>query len=239
MSEVNESVGALLLAALVLLGGCSKCGSASAVDAGTDAGTIRKLGTPKHSIDLRTAIVWIYPEYRGTAVLETTATLTRTMPKLTDAERDEALNALHWEPAQDGGWWFSTFHLSQPDPHTLSVIVSYTVDQLGHLYINPTGLNSQELALYLPRGAEVSAERFTLDVRYTSSPDRSRELIRQAVTLLLGNGQWKALTALEEWTDAMPPSPSESIRLAGPDGAVITFERTGGKVFTQYALDTR
>lgn len=222
---------------LMTLAACTRCAPKHEADAGQAA--VQKLGSPKHSIDFRTAIIWIYPEYRGTAVLETTATLTRTMPGLTDAQRDDALKALHWEPAQDGGWAFSTFHLTQLAPDTLAVTVAYTVDQLGHLYVAPTGLTSQELGLYLPRGVPIGAERFTFDVRYVSSPERSRELLRQAVTLLLANGQWKASVPPEEWTDAMPPAPGERVVLNGPDGAVITFERTGGKVFAQYALDTR
>jgi hypothetical protein len=236
-SPSAERVRVVVLACL-LLASCSKCGTSSTVDAAVDAGPAR-LGTPNRSVDFRTVIVWLFPEYRGTAVLETTATLTRQIPGLTAAQRDEGLKALKWEVAEDGGWRFSTFHLSQLNDDTLAVTVSYDVDQLGHLYIAPTGLTSEELALYLPRNVKPGAERFDFNVRYTSSPERSRELIRQASTLLVGSGQWKLTTPPEEWTDAMPAAMSERVELKGADTATITYERIGGRVFAHYSLDTR
>ena len=117
--------------------------------------------------------------------------------------------------------------------------ISYDPDQLAHLYVAATGLTSMELALYLPRALPFTAERFTLDVRYTSSPERSRALVHQAVGLLLGNGQWRALGPLPPSPDAGPaPFPDEvTTAVAGPDGASVTFHRVGGRVHVTYALD--
>jgi hypothetical protein len=231
-----------VLGAALLLSSCSRCssgtgGDASVASASRDAGF--RLGAPKRSVDLRTAILYLYPEYRDTAVLETRGTLTRVIPGLTDAARDEALRQLRYTPAPDGGWALSSFHLTQLTPDSLSVSVRYDPEQLAHLYVSPTSLTTEELGLYLPRFLPAGAERFTFDVRYVSSPARSRELVRQAVRLLLGNQQWKATAPLAEWTDADPPADSERAELEGVSGAVIVFERTGGRVHAQYVLDTR
>lgn len=232
----------LLLTLLLSLAGCARCGSSAAPDAAVtltvlDAG--ERMPAPRATADLRTAIIVIYPEYRGTALLQADATLERTVPGLTDALRDEALKALHFEPAEDGGWAFSTFHLSQPEPQVLRVTVSYDVEHLAQLYVAPTGLNSMELGQYLPRQLVPSKERLTFDVRYVSSAERSRELVRQATQLLLTNGQWSWVTQPAEWLDGSVPDASEVAVLKGPLGAVVRFERTGGRVFAQYALDTR
>ncbi|MFT3713721.1 MAG: hypothetical protein QM817_39180 [Archangium sp.] len=227
-----------MLLVLLSLSACSKCGSQSSADAAVDAGPARA-GTSAHSVDFRTVIVWIFPEYRGTAVLETTATLTRQVPGLTAAQRDAGLASLRWEDAEDGGWRFSTFHLSQVSDDTLALTVSYDVEQLGHLYIAPTGLTTEEFGLYFPRNVKPGREHFDFNVRYASSPERSRELIRQAATLLVASKQWKLVTPPDEWTDAMPASTTEMVVLQGTDGATITYERTGGRVFAHYALDTR
>lgn len=227
-----------LLVMVVLLSGCAKCGAPKPVaDAGARAS--QKLAPPKHSADLRTAIIYIYPEYRGTALLDATATLTRTIPGLTDATRDEALKTLRYEPAEDGGWAFSTFHLSQPAADQLSLLVTFDTDHLAQLYVTPTGLSSMELGQYLPRNLPAGAERFTFDVHYVSSPDRSRELVRQAATLLQANAQWKLISPPLDWVDGSVPDAQEEVRLEGPMGAAIRLTRRGGHVETQYALDTR
>ena len=226
-----------LFSAVLALSGCAKCGAPKLVDAG--APTSQKLAPPKNSADLRTAISYIYPEYRGTALLDATATLTRTIPGLTDAQRDEALKTLRYEPAEDGGWVFSTFHLSQPAPDQLALLVTYDTDHLAQLYVTPTGLSSMELGQYLPRTLPAGAERFTFDVHYVSSPERSRELVRQAAHLLQANAQWKLLSPAADWLDGSVPEPKEEVVLQGPMGAEIRLTRQGGHVRARYVLDTR
>ncbi len=229
------------LAALLVLGAsCSRGGpvalDAGVADAGGDAGVV----VERRSVDLRTAIIYAYPEYRGTAVLETTARVTRVIPGLTQRQRDAALYKLKFERAEDGGWELNSFHLSQLAPDTLSVAVSYDPDQLGHLYIAVTGLTSMELGMYLPRELPTGREFFTLDVRYASSPGRCLELVRQAVSLLLANGQWRVEGFLPNWTDAgevVAPS-EEEVVVTSVDGARLTFHRTRGQVRVQYFLET-
>jgi len=222
------------LVVLALASSCAKCGSKSnAVDASVDAGR-----RARRSVDVRTVLITAYPEYRDTAVLETTARVTRVIPGLTDALRDQALGQLKFVVAEDGGWRLSSFHLSQPAADTLSVAVTYDVDQLSHLYITANGLTSDELAMYLPRALPIGAERFTFDVHYTSSPERSRQLVQQAVTLALGNGQWTADAPLPDWGDAGPAPDDETVVITGVDTAKLTFHRTGGQVRVHYEVET-
>lgn len=229
---------AVVFAAL-LFAGCQRCGAPSGPDAAAVVDAGFRLPAPARSVDLRTAIIAIYPEYRGTAMLDARATLTRTVSGLTDARRDAFLSALHWAPAEDGGWAFSTFHLSQPSPQELALTVSYDTDHLAHLYVAAAGLTTMELGLYLPRDVPVVAETFRFDVEYASSPERSRELVRQAVQLLLGNAQWTAAGPGPQWADGSEVDAGERHELAGPQGARVTFERKGGRVHARYALTTR
>jgi hypothetical protein len=184
------------------------------------------------SVDLRTALTLVYPEYRDTAVLETRARVTRVIPTLTAERLDHSLKAMHYLSAADGGWQLSAFHLSQTDPHTVSVEVHYDVDQLSHLYVSATSLTSMELSMYLPRGLEASEEHFTFEVHYASAPARAEALVDQAVRLLLGNGQWAELLG-----DGGVEASARRV-LVGVDGARISFERVGGQVWARYELST-
>jgi hypothetical protein len=198
-----------------------------------DAGTVHR-----RSVELRTALIFVYPEYRDTAVLEATGRVTRTIPGLTDASRDEALKKLKFTPASDGGWELNSLHLSQTAPETLSSFVSFDADHLGHLYISASGLTSEELGMYLPRELPTGTERFTFFVHYASAPARSRALVQQAVRLLLANSLWKVEGAPLEDSDGGAIPDDETVLVRSTDGATITFHRTGGQVRAEYALDT-
>lgn len=221
---------------LVASSSCSRCGSARTVDAGPSA----PVRVERRSVDLRTALIYVYPEYRGTATLSVSARVTRTIPGLTAAQRDEALQKLKWAAAEDGGWRLANFHLTQESAGQLSVSLSYDVEQLGTLYVSPTALTSMELGLYLPRELPVGDEEFVFEVHYASSPERSSQLVRQAVHLLLGNGQWKAKGEVPPPLDAgaTPVPDDETASVLGPEGAVVTFHRTGGQVHARYVLQT-
>ena len=221
-----------LLAVALVLSSCSRCGSAAAV---VDAGALTR-----RSVELRTALLYSYPEYRDTAVLEVTGKVTRVIPGLTPAQRDEALGSLKWATAEDGGWQLNTLHLSQPAPDALAVQISYDADQLSHLYVSANGLTSAELSMYLPRTLPIGSERFTFFVHYTSSPVRSRQLVKQAVGLLLGNSLWRVEGSAPDWTDAGAEAvpEAETVVVRSTDDARITFHRTGGQVRVEYAAQT-
>lgn len=228
---------ALVVIAVFAASSCGRCGGARVADAGVDAGVV---AVARKSVDLRTALIYVYPEYRGTATLEVLAQLRRTIPGLTDASRDAALAKLRYAPAEDGGWRLANFHLAQTGPSELTVSVAYDPDQLAHLYVSPVALTSMELGLYLPRELPVESEQFVFDVRYGSSAERSQKLVRHAVNLLLGNAQWQAKGEVPPPLDAgdVPLSEEETATLVGPEGALVTFHRMGGLVHVQYSLQT-
>lgn len=221
----------------LLLAGCSKCGGSS-VDAGVDAGA-----RVRRSTDLRIALIQAYPEYRDTALLDSKATVTRTIPGLTPKSRDEALSKLRWSVSDAGsGWDLNKFHLEQTGPETLTMTLPLSVDDVGHLFLAPAGLSSMEMAMYLPRQLPIGKETFELDLHYSSSAERCVMRVRQAVSLLLANGQWRVTMAPPEWSpDAEGDSllPEEfSVEVTGVDGARIRYERARGQVRVNYSLVT-
>jgi hypothetical protein len=228
----------LLLASL--LSGCAKCGSGAA-DAGVavvDAGA-----RVRRSTDLRNALIQGYPEYRDTALLDSEVTVTRVIPGLTVASRDEALAKLRWSVSDAGsGWDLNKFHLEQTGPETLQMKLRLSVEDVGHLYLAPAGLSSMEMAMYLPRQLPIGRETFELDVHYSSSAERCVIRVRQAVTLLVANGQWRVTKTPPEWSpDAAGDEqlPEEfSVEVTGTDGARIRFDRARGQVRMNYALVT-
>ncbi len=220
-----------------LLSGCAKCGRA-AVDAGVDSGA-----RVRRSIDLRTVLIQGYPEYRDTALLSSSAKVTRVIPGLTAQQRDEALAKLKWLPSDAGsGWDLNRFHLEQIAPDTLQMTLPLTVDDVGHQFMSPVGLSSMEMAMYLPRQLPIGEETFELDLHYSSSAERCLIRVRQAVTLLIANGQWRVTKAPPEWSpDAAADVglPEDfSVEVTSVDGAKLTFHRTRGQVRVHYALVT-
>lgn len=222
---------------LSLLSGCAKCGG-EAVDAGVDAGA-----RVRRSTDLRTVLIQGYPEYRDTALLDSRAKVTRTIPGLTPQLRDEGLAKLKWLRSDAGsGWDLNRFHLEQPAPDTLQMTLPLTVEDVGHQFMSPIGLSSMEMAMYLPRQLPIGEETFELDLHYSSSAERCLMRVRQAVTLLIANGQWKVTKAPPEWSpDAAADEglPEEfSVEVTSVEGAKLTFHRTRGQVRVHYALVT-
>ncbi|MFO0598355.1 MAG: hypothetical protein U0228_23825 [Myxococcaceae bacterium] len=235
---------AAALAVALLVQGCARCsGAGGPADAGTltpavDAGGVTRLPPPKASVDLRTAVLLTYPEYRDTALLDARGTLTRAFPGTDAATRQRALQEMKYQPAEDGGWALTSFHVTEVGAESLAVTIAFDPEQLAHLYVSATALNSAELGLYLPRTLPLGAEHFDFDVRYATAPKRARELIQQATSLLVKNGQWR----LSEGSLVLPPldtTQEDRVALTGPSGGVISFERVGGRVHAQYALDTR
>lgn len=224
----------VLILALVL-SGCAKCGSAGPVDAGSTR--------VRRSTDLRNVLIQGYPEYRDTAFLDSQVRVTRIIPGLTPTTRNEALAKLRWAVSDAGtGWDLNTFHLEQTAPDTLVISLPLSVDDVGRLYMSPAGLSSMEMAVYLPRELPIGKETFEVDLHYSSSAERCRSRVRQAVSLLLANQQWQVTKSPPEWS---PDAASDvelpetfSVEVTGTDGAHITFERVRGQVRVHYALVT-
>lgn len=218
---------------MLAFAGCAKCGG-GAVDAGARV---------RRSTDLRNVLIQTYPEYRDTAYLYSQVKVTRIVPGLTAALRDEALSKMRWSISDAGpGWDLNKFHLEQSGPETLVMTLQLSVDDVGKLFMAPTGLSSMEMAMYLPRNLPIGKETFEVDLHYASSPERCLIRVRQAVTLLLANGQWRVTKAPSEWgadaagDDALPEE--FSVEVVGADGARITFKRARGQVRVNYLLVT-
>ena len=224
---------------LALLSGCAKCGKGTA-DAGVDSGAAAQV---RRSTDLRTALIQGYPEYRDTALLDSKATVTRVIPGLTAQSRDEAIGKLRWSISDSGtGWDLNKFHLEQTAPETLTLTLPLSVDDVGHLFLSPAGLSSMEMAMYMPRQLPIGKETFELDVHYSSSAERCVIRVRQAVTLLITNGQWRVTKAPPEWSpDAAGDDqlPEEFVvEVTGTDASRIRFDRKRGQVWMNYSLVT-
>lgn len=224
---------------LSLLSGCTKCGGGGAVDAGVDSGA-----RVRRSTDLRTVLIQGYPEYRDTALLESSARVTRTIPGLTPSSRDEGLAKLRWLTSDAGsGWDLNRFHLEQIAPDTLQLTLPLSVDDVGHQFMSPVGLSSMEMAMYLPRQLPIGAETFELDLHYSSSAERCRMRVRQAVSLLIANAQWRVTQAPPEWSpdaagdEALPEEFTVEVTSV-VDGARLTFNRARGQVRVHYRLVT-
>lgn len=222
----------------VVLSGCAKCGG-GAVDAGVDAG-VRQV---RRSTDLRNVVIQTYPEYRDTAFLDATVRVTRVIFGLTAAARDEGLKKLNWLVSDGGsGWDLNKFHLDQPAHDTLQMALPLNVDDLGRLYLAPASLSSMEMAMYLPRNLPIGKETFEVDLHYSSSAERCTIRVRQAVSLLIANGQWRVTRSPPEWSpdaagdDGLPEE--FAVEVTGTDGARITFKRTRGQVRVNYSLVT-
>lgn len=240
-----------LLAVAVLAAGCSKCGSAAAVDAGFDAGTALTVRGERRSIELRTAVIQMFPEYRDVAVLSTHAKVTRTIPGMTDAQRDASLAKLGWKRSADGGtgWVLNRFHLEQRAPDTLVISLPIDIEALGLLFLAPSSISSLDIANYLPRDLPVGREVFEFEVHYVTSPARAALRVHQAASLLVANGQWKVTAAPEGmFSDAGLPAEDDLDAGAALDGggapvvvevrslddAQVILERARGQVWAKY-----
>jgi hypothetical protein len=245
----------LVVSALVAAAGCSKCGEKPVVDAGAPDAPVAKQ-PKKFSTDLRTVVLTIYPEYRGTNVKTGVARLQRSVKGKADWEtRTRALFAKHHitETPADGGieGTFDLFHFRTEETATGTVAsIELPVDgeTLGRLYTNPAALSTLQLGLFLPR-ENVDIERDVFDfqlVYVTQTEHRASFLTRQLVELMLGNGQWK----LEGTPPAgWEPNPNDggygevpenfTVKLVGVvDGATVTVTREIRRITIEYRLVT-
>lgn len=244
----------LVVSALVVTAGCAKCSEKPVVDAG--APVVVAKAPKKFSTDLRTVILTIYPEYRGTAVKTGVARLQRTLKGKTEWQaRTRELFAKHHitETPADGGLegTFDLFHFRTDETPTGTVAtIELPVDgeTLGRLYTNPASLSTLQLGLFLPReNVDIERDVFDFELVYvTQTEHRASFLTRQLVELMQGNGQWKLEGAPPAGWD---PNPTDggygevpenfSVTLKGVvDGATVTVTRELRRVTVDYRLVT-
>lgn len=232
--------------------GCSRCGGAGVGDAGAPEAVVAK-EPRRFSTDLRTVVLTIFPEYRGTNLRSAVTRLTRTYRAkpdwLTEARAVFSQNRVT-ETGADGGlsgaldqFQFSSSPL--PDGRVKAVIeLPISGDTIGQLYTNPASLSSLQLGLYLPRSVPIERDVFEFDLIYDGVTERRTAfLTRQVVELMLGNMQWKPAPFPDGWEPNLPdggygPVPAQfELTLTGVvDGAQVTVKRDGAHVFITYRL---
>jgi hypothetical protein len=234
--------------------GCSK--KAALVDAGAPSAPVAPSGPTKRSTDLRSVLLLVYPEYRGTNLRSAAARLTRTM----SGERDwnglsHALFAKNKvvETPDDAGvaGTFDLFRLRvMPDAKGAVGTIEIPIDgeTIGRLYTNPASLSSAQLGLWLPReGVTIARDVFDFDLEYDAvSENRAAFLSRQLIDLLLSNAQWTVDGALPAPWGESPPDGGRgfvpeafTVSLTGVvDGAKIVVTRAARRVTVRYTLVT-
>jgi hypothetical protein len=200
----------------------------------------------KRSIDLRSALLIAFPEYRGAFITEGSAVLIRRYAALPEEALARALEANRFTAAPDGGFSRPPFHLARPAPSTLALTLPVDMATVEKVLQSPMSISSMEMGLYLPRGLEVDDERYALTLHYRAqSPSRGAFLARQVLELLLANGQWVPGPLPDGWE----PRPDDGGYGAVPEafevrltergsGATLDVWRDGAEVRVKYQLVT-
>lgn len=242
-----------LVVVLVGAAGCSRCSKETVVDAGAPVVVVKE---PKRfSTDLRTVLLTIYPEYRGTNLRSGVARLTRTLVGQDDwAKRARELyakNRVTETPADagvEGTLDLFRFRIAET-PGGATAVIELPVDgeTIGKLYTNPASLSSMQLGQYLPReGVTIERDVFDFRLEYDASTEkRAAFLTRQLVELMLGNGQWKPGPLPSGWEPNLEdggyggvPGSFEVTLTGVVDGATVTLTRDGTRINLEYRLVT-
>lgn len=218
----------------LLAAGCAKCGSPKTTAA--PAAMVR-------SIDFRSVALALFPEYRGTDIVETDATLKRTHSGVaSDWKRtvESALVARGFSvDAGEGNaaLWASSNRFSISAKATdqtteLRVHIALSPDEVPKLYQNVLGLGSEQMGTYLPPlGLPVAREEFIFSLKYRASPSRADFLVRQMVDANVLSG-WKR--------QGSPDAGYESVRLVDESqGARIEVDVAEDAVNLVYRLTTQ
>lgn len=241
-----------LVVVVAVASGCARCSKAGVVDAGA-APAIVVEAPRRFSTDLRSVLLTIYPEYRGTNVRSGVARLTRSYVGGADwpgrARAHFAKNRITEAPSDAGvEGTLDLFHFVFTEtPGGATAVIELPVDgeTMGKLYTNPASLSSALMGHYLPR-EDVTIERDVFDfvLEYEAVTERRAAfLCRQLVELMLGNGQWVASPLPAGWepnpTDGGyggVPSTFEVTLTGAVDGATVTLTRDGARVSVVYRL---
>lgn len=223
-----------LLLTCLALASCARCSApAGPIDAGQHR---RAVG------DVRTALLFAFPEYRGVFVEHADARLTRRYSALPPDFAQQGLQRLGWALLPDGGWHVSAYVIEHPAPDTLTLHFTLDDERVHRLFEAPIGASTMELGLYLPREAIVT-ETFSLQVDYVTAPARAGFLVKQVASLLTASQQWTA-TFPPGWETQAPdggpaaPDPLDLTVTGRQDGATVRLVRAGGRVSARYELVT-
>jgi hypothetical protein len=233
------------LAVLVLAAGCSRCGTTAKPDAGTPL----RLA---HSMDLKSALFLIFPEYRGVVRFLGTASLTRVYSGAGPLEPAlaQTLTSNGFTRLTDGGAaWERLPYVVEPITEAGQPAARLSFDFTGptveRVMQAPAPVSSLELGLLLPAGGPNLAfarETFEVSVDYLALNERRGAILsRQVVDLLRSNGQWTTEALPEGWADAGfadAPDAFEATLVSKVDGARVHLERKGPQVRVILTLRT-
>jgi hypothetical protein len=226
-------VRAPLLACACLLTACPKPPAPPPGPA--DAGQHRRAST-----DLRSALLLVFPEYRGAHIQSGEATLERRY-----AAPVQPLAG--WTTLADGGWAQPPWLVTRRDATTWQVVLPLNDEVAGRLFASPAPASTAEFAAVLPR-SEVELETWRLELRYVAvTPPRAAFLAHQLVELLRNNGQWVSSALPPVWgktadggTDVPESFDVTLTEVVGADRSptVVTVHRDGARVQVAEALVT-
>lgn len=219
---------------LMVLAACAK---GRGVQAPADAGVHQR-----GSADVRTSLLFIFPEYRATLVTHAAARLERHYEHLASDFEKQGLSKLGWVTSEDGGWHVAAYNISRAGPDDLTLEFTLDDDHVHRLFEAPIGVSNVELGIYLP-SAGVIRENFSLEVSYVTTPARAGFLMKQMGSLLTANGLWTT-TFPAGWDEVEPdggpraPDPLDLTFTCKQDGARVRLRRHAGEVTTRFDLVT-
>lgn len=264
----SRGLRALAVGAVVALlsTGCARCGGRSAADAGAVGPTAVAPPAPSiaQSVDLRTVLLHIFPEYRGVTAFEGTVSLTRRFSGEGDAQAMVAAVAPRngFTRAVDGGagWTRGPYQLTVEKAGADTLVrlaFSFDGETMQRVMEAPTPVSSLELGLLLPTGAPGLAfvrEDYLARVTWKAFPlARAGFLAKQVYGLLAANGQWAVVKAYPETLDGglLPGEGDgdedggvgEAVAVEGQlrstaSGAVVTVRRKFRQGQVDFALRT-
>ncbi len=230
----------------VLVSGCARCGAAPKADAGSAPLPIT------HSLDLKSALLLIFPEYRGVVQFVGSANLTRVYSGDGALEKPlaQALASNGFVPVDGGlGWERPPYFVEntvvdgRPAARLWFNFYAETVERVMQA---PSPVSSLELGMLLPRegpGLLLAREAFEVRADYVAiNEHRAATLARQTLDLLRANGQWETLSLPDGWldagtVDALPERFEAAVR-STVDGTRVEVRRNGPQVRVILTLRT-
>jgi len=219
----------LIAVASVSCGRCSR--PTQAVDAGCPSCELSLRET--HPTDVRTALMTVFPEFRGAVLTGGSAELVRdlswTLPEGKPLEEVLAplVRAKGFSAPDGGGAGLIgsrgplTLHASTQGGHLLlTARLPVDNDDVAQIFQSPAPLSTEVLGTFLPvpEGARPLSERFTLSIDYQAREVRADFLVRQMVDLLVG-GHWTVTRYPQGWEPDRRPD-------GGVGGIPAKFELT-------------
>ncbi len=202
----------------------------------------------KRQTDLRSTLLIIYPEYRGTRVSTGHATLTRWASGVSVSRATETLERNGFR-AEAGRWVRPPFtayvseNAAWPGVTTLQLELPLKQDTVERLFMTPAAMSTLDLGMWWPRdpNAFIEKEQFELFLGYDAQPPgRGAFLTQQLVRLLLGSGQWEATKPLPaDWAvDGGALERFEATLQDRSSRALVNVFREGDGVTVSYTLVT-